>query len=544
MDILKKLQARIKGSRLYFSEENGICRLYIPYIHNQRRGIKSSVWFEVVNDRLQPFVRVENVFARELRDGALEQKYLTEIYAQFHELIYDCELERKKLPLHERLADAVIAVHEESLKHQANALRFCCSMKVSALFADTGTGKSKVAIDLCMSRHLAGQVRKFLIVCPVSVKSSFKNEIEKWGMVGDFEWKIVGHETVGSSDNTFLKLLKWVDSETQMVIDESHLIKNPIAKRSKRLKMLADKTSYKLVMTGTPMSENVHNLYMQYAVLSELIINVPNWIKFEEKYCILGGYTGIEIIGYKNLDHLMGLIEPYTWQIDKADALDLPSLEGLEAYCDFNHSQWHCYQLEKEALLERIKSDNVSATDIFRTFTKMQQIASGWYLGESIGTQKMGLFERVDLSVATVVFCKYLFEVWQVVDFLGCEKCAIFTGNNLKERDDELAKFERGERLYFVATMQSGGTGLNGLQYGCSQMVFYSNSFSYMQRKQCIGRIDRKGQENMMRVVDFRTRSGIDDRIAQVLNRKQSMADQIKRLLNDKVQLKQYIHEM
>lgn len=535
------LQARIKGSRLYTDEKSGTMRVYIPYIR-QRNGLTSSVWFEIVNDRLQPFVRV-NDKNENLRDKSKEEKYLKEIYSQFHEIINDCELKRKKIPLHERLADFTPATHQGSLRHQAAALRFCCSMKVSALFADTGTGKSKIAIDLCMSRLVANKIKKVLIVCPVSVKYTFRVEIEKWGNP-DVNWLIVGHETIGSSDKTFLSLLEWVDSETQIIIDESHLIKNPIAKRSKRIKLLCDKTSYKLVMTGTPVSENVHNLYMQYAVLSELIIDVPNWIKFEEKYCILGGYTGTEIIGYKNLDHLMGLLEPYTWQVNKADAIDLPEMSTWEYNCDLNHSQWHYYQLEKEALLELIKSDNVRATDIFRTFTKMQQITSGWYLNTYIGTNKLGLFGQVDLTKPTVIFCKYVFEVTQIVELLGKDNCAVFTGSNIKERDNQLQDFVNGKYLYFVATMQSGGTGLNGLQYASSQLIFFSNSFSYMQRKQCIGRIDRKGQHQKMITVDFMTNAGIDTRIANVLSRKESMATQIKRLLDDKVQLKQYIYDM
>ncbi|MGE4586256.1 MAG: hypothetical protein AB7D05_02835, partial [Mangrovibacterium sp.] len=97
---------------------------------------------------------------------------------------------------------------------------------------------------------------------------------------------------------------------------------------------------------------------------------------------------------------------------------------------------------------------------------------------------------------------------------------------------------------YFIATMQSGGTGLNGLQMVSRQLVFFSNSFSYFQRKQSIGRIDRQGQKKEMIVIDFLTDSGIDRRIMQILRRKGNLADEIRKLLNDKTKLKQYVEKL
>lgn len=534
-DALDHLHRRIKGSSMYIGEKDAIKRLFIPSLKKGKYYTK--VWFEIVNDKLTPFIKTD-------LGTEFSNSYERDIYVQFHEIIYNCELERKKIPLNIRLCDNVIPSHQNSLKHQADALRFCCSMKVSALFADTGTGKSKIAIDLCISRFEALQIKKVLIICPVSTKKNFKDEINKWAKETSIEWKIIGHETIGSSDRTIFELLEWVDSETQIIIDESHLIKNPIAKRSKRIKLICEKTSYKLVMTGTPVSENVHNLYMQYAVLSELIINVPNWLKFEDKYCIVGGRTGTEIIGYKNLNHLMGLLEPYTFQIDKSECLDLPALYQKTKSCYLNNEQSFHYAVEKERLLELIKNDNVSATDIFFTFTKMQQISSGLYKGTFIGTEKLSLLSEIEFQSNTVIFCKYLFEVNKVVELLKPENCAIFTGNNPKERDAELTLFSKQQKKFFVATMQSEGTGLNGLQTVSSQVIFFSNSFSYLQRKQSIGRIDRKGQMNEMEVIDLHSNCGIDSRIMETLNRKGNLSVEINALLADKTKLKQYVNSL
>lgn len=549
MNTIETIQSRVKYSRMFTGEKNGVKRLYIPYGKNGS-GIKTSAWFEVVNDHLQVFCKVENDRHPNLFDDQLADRYKAEIEKQFHELINNCELERKKVPLHERLKDDVIPVYDDvSLKHQANALRFCCSMKVTALFADTGTGKSKIAIDTAISRFEARQIKKVLVFLPVSTKKNFRDQIALWCNCPTLEWKLIGHESMGSSDKAVFEALDYADNETQIIIDESHMIKGPIAKRSKRIKMVCEKSSYKIVMTGTPVSDNVHNLYMQYAVLSDLIIGVRNWLKFEEKYLIMGGRNGDEIIGYKNVDHLMGLLEPYTYQIAKEDCINLPAKNFLSHTCDLNEAQQERYNNEKDYLLEIIKRDEFRATDIFQVFTRMQQITCGYYRsrhGEVVmlGNPKLELLSTFRESEQTIFFCKYIIEVEMLILHFGHEKCALFTGQNPKERDAELDRFVSGEKQYFVATMQSGGTGLNGLQIASSRIVFFSNSFSYLHRKQSIGRIDRQGQLREMYIHDLITCSGIDNRIMGNLHRKGNLADEIKELMLDKTKLKQYVETL
>ncbi|GHT13443.1 hypothetical protein FACS189426_18350 [Bacteroidia bacterium] len=546
LSFLSKLQARIKYSRLY--RTHNIERLYIRYGRNNHE-MMTAAWLEVVNDRLSVFVSVRNIRKSEIYDDNLAARYKAEIEKQFYEIINDCELERKETPLHQRLKDDIIPVYDsESLRHQVEALRFCCSMKVSALYADTGTGKSKIAIDLVISRYEAGQIKKVLIFLPVATKKNFQKQIDKWCHYPQIEWRMIGHESMGSSEKTVFEALNYVDSETQIIVDESHLIKTPTAKRSQRIKLVCEKTSYKLVMTGTPVTDNVHNLYMQYAVLSPLIIGVRSWKKFEEKYLVMGGRLRDEIVGYKNINYLMGLLEPYTYQIAKEDCLNLPAKQYLTHICELTEKQWDYYIEEKDRLLRIIISDNFTAADIFQTFTRMQQICSGYLISNGrripLISNKLSLFDKIPTDEKTVIFCKYLFEVNLLTEHFKRENCAVFTGRNPKERDRELNDFVSGTKQYFIATMHSGGTGLNGLQENCRQIVFFSNSFSYFHRKQSVGRIDRQGQQNEMYIHDFLTNANIDDKIMRNLKRKGNLSDEIKKQMNDKTKLKKYIESL
>ncbi|SHJ19701.1 SNF2 family N-terminal domain-containing protein [Cruoricaptor ignavus] len=540
---LEALQRRIKGSKIY--ESKGGNRLYFSYKRNYGQT-KYSCWFEIVNDKIKPFVKVYCPAQHPNWEESKANEIVDSIYRQFHEVINKCEKERRKIPLHERLKDDVTPVHEGSMLHQAQALRFCCSMKVSALFADTGTGKSKVAVDLAISRFEAGQINKVLIFCPVSTKKNFREEIDKWAKNTTLEWKIVGLESMSSSDRTVLEVMKFVDNQTQIIIDESHNCKTPTAKRSRRIKEVCDKASYKLIMTGTP-AESIKDMFMQYGLLSDLIIGERNWLSFEEKYLICDDRG--DIIGYKNVDYLMGLVEPYTYQVRKEDVMDLPGKNFHEFRCGMTPEQSEEYFRLKEELLEKMdkfdKDMPVPAALIFLYFTKMQQASCGFKATDegitNLNTFKYSLLEKADYrNGQTIIFCKYIYELERLVEFLGPENCAVFTGNNRNNRNEEKEAFTNREKQFFVATMSSGGTGLNGLQH-CNRIIFWSNSFKYNERKQCIGRIDRKGQTREMDIYDFRTECGIEHRIANNLARKGNLSEEIKTMLKDKTELKNYI---
>ncbi len=545
---LSELHKRIKYSRLWKHPKNGNERLYIKHGRNTAK-IKISCWLEIVNDKITPHAHVDCIDKHFNWEQRKSEEIKQSILNQYHELINDCELKRKKIPLHERLTDCVIPVHENSLLHQAQALRFCCTMKVTALFADTGTGKSKIAIDLAVSRYEAEQINKVIIFCPVSTKKNFADEIKKWTLNTDLKWQIVGLESISGSDRIFLEILDSVDNDTMIIIDESHLCKTPTAKRSKRVLQCCNKCSYKVIMTGTP-ADSVRDLFMQYAMLSLLIINEPNWLKFEEKYLILGGYSGDEVVGYKNVDYLMGLLEPYTYQISKEECLNLPCKHFKEQSCVLTEMQDRIYEDTKQELLhklEYLEDEFIPSSLIFKYLTKLQQISCGFYVEsdeiQDLGTYKFELLDKLKISEQVIIFCKYLFEVDKIVEHIGNEKCAVFTGNNRNERDKEKDLFTQGVKQFFVATMSSGGTGLNGLQH-CNKIIFWSHSFKYREHKQCVGRIDRQGQTREMYIYNFRPNCGIENKIASNLNRKQNLADEIKSMLNEKTKLKQYVESL
>lgn len=549
-NIFETLKQRIKGSRMWSKNTNP--RLYIPFTCEEKH-IRASVYFELVNDSIELNVLMRptslkvhqnicDLLARQVRMNLLEQ---------YRELINNCEISRRRIPLDIRLSDDTVPLHSNSMKHQEEALKFLCSMKVSAFYGDVGVGKSKVVIDLAVSRFVSGKIKKVLVLSPVSLISNFKKEVEKFCVYRKIEWLYYGIDSISMSDRIYLELLSKVDNSTMLIIDEGHYIKSHNAIRSKRVKEVADKCTYKVIMTGTPYSEDISDIFMQYIVLSEDIIKCKTWERFAKQFLIFSDINYNEVVGYKNLDYLTSLIEPYTYYIDKKQCLTLPPLVEKVLSCNLNSNQDYYYFLVKDELIdkiEEIEGYEERKAIIFVYLTLLQQIACGLlnYNNERkyIGTNKFELLDNYNLEGQIVFFCKYLFEVDILVEYLGFAKCAIFTGKNRETRYEELTKFTKGEKQYFVATLSSGGAGINGLQV-CNKVIFFSNSFKYSERKQAIGRVERKGQNaEQLHITYLVTDAGIDKKINSNLNRKKDMVKELNALLNDKTKLKNYIKEL
>ena len=76
-----------------------------------------------------------------------------------------------------------------------------------------------------------------------------------------------------------------------LICDESHRCKNPSAKRSKEVKKIADRCTYRLNLTGTPVTKSYLDLFQQFLILDggqllEIIFTVfeQNTLKIKTRH--------------------------------------------------------------------------------------------------------------------------------------------------------------------------------------------------------------------------------------------------------------------
>lgn len=246
------------------------------------------------------------------------------------------------------------------LKNQQLAFDKLSRLKVGALFMEMGTGKTKVALDLINSK--SNKIDYILWICPFSIKNEIIKERDKWYPAMKID--VVGCETIGSSDRTYLEILKRVTtSKTFIVVDESLKIKNINAKRTRRIIEFGGYAQYKLILNGTPITKNVIDLWAQMEFLSPKILKM-SFNQFKNTYCeyyIRGRLKGM-VKKQRNIEHLISLIEPYIFDCD----LDIEAKKMYYNY--FYDVDIFQYSSLKNELLECITN-----IDFFVLTTKLQQ---------------------------------------------------------------------------------------------------------------------------------------------------------------------------
>lgn len=158
------------------------------------------------------------------------------------------------------------------LPHQAPAVAAIQGLLISGLFMDMGTGKTRCAIELAHQRQ--GRISRIVWFCPVGIKSTAVHEILKHTdcsseqiYVFDDEttgrdlpqatWYIIGLESISGSDRVTLAANALIDDHAMVVVDESSYIKGHASKRTRRITRMASRARYRLILTGTPLTQGV-----------------------------------------------------------------------------------------------------------------------------------------------------------------------------------------------------------------------------------------------------------------------------------------------
>lgn len=231
------------------------------------------------------------------------------------------------------------------LPHQADAVAKLLPSRVGGLFAEMGTGKSRILIELAERRR--AKIDRVVWFCPVSVKATVRSEILKHTscepedivvfddrtdvgtMPLDRPWYVVGIESLSSSVRIIAAFDALVDERTFVAVDESTYIKGPHASRTRRVTDMSRRARYRAVLTGTPFTQGVVDLYAQMSFLSPKILGYNSFWSFARNHLEYetdrrtGKVTG-RIVRSHNTEYIAAKIAPYVYQIRKDECLTLP----------------------------------------------------------------------------------------------------------------------------------------------------------------------------------------------------------------------------
>jgi SNF2 family DNA or RNA helicase len=436
----------------------------------------------------------------------------------------------------------------ELKKHQLKAVEKLSKIKIGALYMEQGTGKTRTALELIKNRLESNKVEKVLWLCPCSIKSEIKNELHKHiDIENDFSNTIFifGIESLSSSIKLNCLLLRLVkEYKVYLIVDESNLIKNHQALRTKNIQRLSEKCSYKLILNGTPVSRNEADLYSQWYLLDWRILGYKSFWSFEQNHMEYNEYG--RIVNVLNVDYLSKKIAPYSYTIKKSECMNLPKKIYEECrYALTEHQQMHYIDI-KDAFLMQI--DEAQPETIYRFFTALQHVTAGNqiishyedrikavpFFKNVYDNPRIKKFLNILPDEKTIIWCKYTREIKEIekilIDNYGADKVTTFYGEiRQKNRRKNIEKF-RDKAKYFIANKTCAGYGLN-MQF-CNNVIYYNNDFDLATRLQSEDRVHRMGQENEVYIKDIIAYETIDQVIINCLYRKENLVESFKRMIN------------
>lgn len=426
--------------------------------------------------------------------------------------------------------------------HQRKAVEKLRHVKVGALYMEQGTGKTRTALELISIRLCASKISHVLWLCPCSVKENLRRDLEKHS--DDAPVEICGIETLSSSYRENARLLRLVKSQkVYLIVDESNLVKNPQAYRTKNIIKISEYCKYKLILNGTPIGKNEKDLFAQWYVLDWRILGYSSFWSFAANHLEYDKDIPGKIVRCLNVDYLVRKMSPYTYQVKKSECLDLPPKTYSTKYYYLSDEQETEYDCVKEMFLSNV--DEFKPETIYRLLTALQLVLSGRQIVSKLKDKikSVSIFKNplinprieclLDLlnpDEKTIIFCKFSDEIETITQIIndkyGNGSAVSFYGFlSQKQRQNSLDSF-RNASSFLVANKVCAGYGLN-LQF-CSYVIYYSNDFDFATRCQSEDRVHRIGQTNNVHIIDICAANKLDERILSSLRNKESLANSFK----------------
>lgn len=464
-------------------------------------------------------------------------------------------------------------------KHQQQAFNKLKNLKACALFMDMGTGKTRTALELIQNKLNKGKITRVFWICPCSTKKNLISDINKHSIfsaayienIQDEFICVIGSETISKSDKYYLKLVNLIKQNTpsMLIIDESHMFKNPKAVRTERISKLSNQVSNRMILTGTPVTQGIWDLYSQFYFLHPKILGYNSFYAFAANHLEYSDKYPGQIINTHNTDYITKKINPYVYQITKKECLDLPPKTYSDAYFIFDDEQRKIYDQVKEYFINKISIDDFNGEYILNMLNYLHRIASGYIdltvideawsysKGNYIKTTEFK-FKNYDRAIETVEQLKLTPKgsktiIWHkfnsdlellqhVLDKEQIKYVYVNGKSKLKERDKAIEQFKTSKDINtLVVNINIGNLGLN-LQEA-NYMIYYNSTFDYAKRIQSEDRIYRIGQNKNCHIIDILSFSGIDSMIEKSISGKSNLARKIRQQINEIKDDKEKIEE-
>ncbi len=456
--------------------------------------------------------------------------------------------------------------------HQLTALEKSWNKESYAYFMEMGTGKTKVLIDNMAMLYDKGAINGALIVAPKGVIGTWYNQEIPTHLPDHIKnvsvlWQSNINKTQQEKLNTLFEtgedlhiLIMNVEAfstdkgktfaakflrthKTLTAIDESTVIKNPKAKRTKNILALADLCKYRRIMTGSPVTKNPLDLYSQCNFLDPFLLNFQSYFAFRNRYAEMKTLhmhgRQIQIVnGFKNLSELSDKLKGFSYRVLKEDCLDLPPKIWTKRHITLTAEQAKVYKQMKEQALAVLKGKQVTSVSALTQLMRLHQITCGHFAADDGSVQQIKnnrLSELMDVLEETegkaIIWAHYQHDIKNIVKEIekvhGPGSVVTYYGlTPQNERQDNIKQFQSNDEVRFlIGTPATGGYGITLTQ--ANTVIYYSNGYDLEKRLQSEDRAHRIGQKKSVTYVDIMAEDTVDEKIVKALRKKINIASEV-----------------
>jgi non-specific serine/threonine protein kinase len=412
---------------------------------------------------------------------------------------------------------------------------------------DMGLGKTLQALTVLLSAKNQGINRSSLIICPTSVVFNWYNEIKKFtpdlevlqhtGLNRDKESQpFQDYDIILTTYGILRRDIALLKSHTfyYIVLDESQKIKNPASQTAKAARLL--KGEHRLVLTGTPLENNIQELWSQFSFLNpgqlgSLYFFRKNFVTPIEKE------NDPEALSF-----LKKLVFPFILRRTKDNVeRDLPPKTEQLVYCGMNDQQKTIYDHWKDhyrsLLLHKIDTQGMDSAriNILEGLVKLRQVACHPALIDQNVTEDSGKFEYVKELIEEIlaenhkvlIFSQFVKMLRLLLTYFDHNRIRYeYLDGHTRNREKVVERFQTDESInVFLISLKAGGTGLN--LTSADYVILYDPWWNPAVETQAMDRAHRIGQNKKVFVYRLISKDSVEEKMLELQNKKKNLVSNI-----------------
>lgn len=455
-------------------------------------------------------------------------------------------------------------------QYQRNAIKFLIEHGAAGLFLDPGLGKTSITLGAFKILKERKLVERALVVAPLRVcYSVWPKEVEKWADFNGLKVVVLhgGKKELALKEKADIYVinpegLEWLTTDGRLkslgvdvlVIDESSKFKHTSTRRFKTLKPHLTKFRRRWILTGTPASNGLMDLFGQVYIMDLGRSFTPYITKFRQMFFDPTGFGGYEWrLKPGAEERIYELLRPMTLRLAAEDYLELPKKVVNNIYVDLPTQVRRIYEeLETEMLATLDSMEVVTAMSAAAASIKCRQVANGGIFlqldhtpavhsdrWENLHTAKIeATVDLVEELNGQPVLIAYDFEHDKDRLRKAFPKAVFASDYSAKKFMEVEHAWNNGEISNLCGHPMSLGHGLN-LQGVGQHVIWHSMFWDLELYDQFIKRILRQGNKNShVYVHHIMARNTVDEAILRALGRKTGVQNRFLDAMKEYVQEK------